>query len=339
VSGAGPSGRARAVFFGSGSFAVPIVESLIGSPTVELVAVISVPDRAAGRSGSPVPTPVSVLVLERGLPLLRPGRLRDPEAVEAIADLRPEVGILADYGRIVPPAVLTVPPRGILNLHPSLLPRWRGASPIQATIAAGDPEAGLTIIAMDSGIDTGPIVAAEGWALAGTETAPALEARAAVTGATLLAGILPAWLSGTLEARDQAGPATTAAPLRREDGRLDPTRPAIELERRIRAFQPWPGTFVETPLGRLAILSATTAADPAAEGTPADSPAGRIVARRDGLALVAAGGRLTLVEVQPAGGRPMTAAAYRRGKPTIVGMDVIPGPGPDAGAPVGESAR
>ena len=134
MSGAGPTGRARAVFFGSGSFALPILESLVGSPTVELVAVVSVPDRSAGRSARPAPTPVSTLAIDRGLPLLRPGRLRDEDAVEAIAALRPTVGILADYGRIVPPAVLAIPPRGILNLHPSLLPRWRGASPILASI-------------------------------------------------------------------------------------------------------------------------------------------------------------------------------------------------------------
>jgi len=339
VSGAGPSGRARAVFFGSGSFALPILESLVASPTVELVAVVSVPDRAAGRAGRAAPTPVSTLAVDRGFPLLRPGQLRDPEAVETIEALRPEVGVLADYGRIVPPAVLAIPPRGILNLHPSLLPRWRGASPIQATIAAGDEETGVTIIAMDAGVDTGPIVAAERWALDGTETAPALEARAAAAGAALLAGVLPRWLAGTLEAREQTAAATITAPLRREDGRLDPTRPAVELERRVRAYQPWPGTFVETPLGRLAILSATTAADTAGESITAGGPVGRIVARGDGLALVTADGRLTFGDVQPAGGRPMTAAAYRRGKPAIVGAHVVPGPGPDLGAPVGESPR
>jgi len=339
VSGAGPTGRARAVFFGSGSFALPILESLVGSSTVELIAVISVPDGAAGRSGRLTPTPVSALAIERGLPLLRPGRLRDPEAVDAIAGIRPEIGILADYGRIVPPAVLSIPPRGILNLHPSLLPRWRGASPIQATIAAGDRETGVTIIAMDAGIDTGPIVAAERWPLDGTETGPALETRAAVSGAALLARILPGWLAGPLEARDQSGPATTTAPLRREDGRLDPGRPAVELERLIRALQPWPGTFVETPLGRLGVLGASAVTDVGGEGDPADAPTGRIVARGDGLALVTADGLLTLDDVQPAGGRPMPAAAYRRGKPAIVGEVVIPGPGSGRAAPVGESGR
>ncbi|HYC07351.1 MAG TPA: methionyl-tRNA formyltransferase [Candidatus Binatia bacterium] len=339
MSGAGPTGRARAVFFGSGSFALPILESLVGSPTVELVAVVSVPDRAAGRAHQPAPTPVSALAIERGLPLLRPGRLRDPEAVEAIAGLRPEIGILADYGRIVPQAVLAIPPRGILNIHPSLLPRWRGASPIQATIAAGDRETGVSIIAMDAGIDTGPVVAAERWALDGTETAPSLETRAAVSGAALLARTLPDWLAGTLEARGQSGQTTTTTPLRREDGRLDPGRPAVELERLIRALQPWPGTFVETPLGRLAVLSASAEADTRGEGDAADAPVGRIVARGDGLALVTVDGLLTLDDVQPAGGRPMPAAAYRRGRPSIVGEEVVAGPGSGRVAPVGESGR
>ena len=169
MSGAGPTGRARAVFFGSGSFAVPILEAVAGSPDVELVAVISVPDRPAGRGGALTPTPIARLARARGLALLRPPSLRDPAAIEEIGDLDSLVGVLADYGRIVPPTILALPRRGILNVHPSLLPRWRGAAPIQATIAAGDTDAGVTLIAMDAGLDSGPIVAVERWALIGTE--------------------------------------------------------------------------------------------------------------------------------------------------------------------------
>jgi methionyl-tRNA formyltransferase len=321
VSG-GPAGRARAVFFGSGPFAVPILEAVSASPDVELVAVVSVPDRAAGRHAAETPTPVTRVALDRGLPVLRLSRLRDPEAMDAIADLEPAVGILADYGRIVPEGIIAIPARGILNVHPSLLPRWRGAAPIQATIAAGDDDAGVTLIAMDEGIDSGPIVAQERWALDGRETSPALEARAAAAGAALLVRTLGPWLAGEIEARPQAGPVTMTKPLRRADGRLDPLRAAVELERQVRAFQPWPGSFLEAAGGRL-IVQAAAVGD---EGV-GDEP-GSIVADGDGdgdgegLALSTSAGRLRLLEVQPAGGRRMTGAALRRGRPELVGARV-----------------
>jgi methionyl-tRNA formyltransferase len=316
VSG-GPAGRARAVFFGSGSFAVPILEAVAASPDVELVAVVSVPDRAAGRSGAETPTPVTRLALDRGMVVLRPARLREPEAPHAIADLAPAVGLLADYGRIVPAEIIGIPARGILNVHPSLLPRWRGAAPIQATIAAGDDEAGVTIIAMDEGIDSGPVVAQDRWTLDGTETAPALESRAAAAGAALLTGTLGRWLAAAIEARPQAGPVTMTEPLRRADGRLDPLRTAPELERQVRAYQPWPGSFVETPGGRLIVWGAAVAAAGTSHG-----PGAIVSDGDDGLALTTSTGRLRLLEVQPAGGRRMTGAALRRGHPELVGARV-----------------
>jgi methionyl-tRNA formyltransferase len=303
---------ARTIFLGSGSFAVPILEALVSSPATDVVAVISAPDRPAGRDAVVTPVPVAARARELGVPIIQPDRIRDLAAVKAVAALRPVLGVLADYGQIVPAAILDLPNRGILNVHPSLLPRHRGATPIPAAILAGDRETGVTLIRMDEGLDTGPIVAARRWALGGTETAPELEASAAKAGAELVAATLGPWLRGDLDPKpQQAEGVTLTRPLRREDGRLDVARSAEQLERQIRAYQPWPGSFLETPAGRLIVLRA--AVDPG----DADQP-GRLVAGRD-LRLATADGWLVLDEVQPAGKRPMSGETYARGRPELRG--------------------
>ena len=312
--------RRRAVFLGSGVFAVPGLDALASASACRLIAVISAPLRHAGRGGNVLPTPVHGRAAELRLPTLTPERLRAPEAVAALAGLAPDLLVLADYGQIVPPAVLSLPPHGALNLHPSLLPRHRGASPIPAAILAGDAETGVTLMAMDEGLDTGPIVAQVRRALDGTETAPALEADLANLAADLLAASLQPWLDGRLRALPQASQgATLTRPLRREDGRLDPATGVAQLERMVRAFQPWPGTWFETEAGRLVVW--------AAEAAPGASPAspslmgsaiGRLRADGDGLALEVADGWLRLLEVQLAGGRRMPGAVLRRGRPGLV---------------------
>ena len=309
------AGPVRTVFFGSGAFAVPVFQALLAHPRIELVGVVTSPDRIAGRGKLLRPTPVALLARSTWAPLLQPPRLRDPEAIAALADLRPELGVLADYGQIVPPSVLELPRHGILNVHPSLLPRHRGATPIPAAIASGDRRTGVTIIQMDDGIDTGPIVAREAWTLDGTETGPQLEARAAGAGAALLARTLGAWLDGDAKAVPQGEttaegePASLTRPFKREHGRLDPARPAAELERGIRARVGWPGSFLETSLGRLLVHRASVA--PGASG---DLP-GRLVADETGLALATGEGRLALEEVQLPGGRVVTGAELLRGHP------------------------
>lgn len=300
---------ARTVFFGSGGFGVPILETLAAAPEVELVGVVSAPDRPAGRGAALTPTPVAARARELGLRLVQPERIRGDDAIRAIAELRPVLGVLADYGRIVPPAILELPRRGILNVHPSLLPRHRGASPIAATILAGDGTTGVSLIVMDAGVDSGPIVASSGWPLAGTETAPELEARAAAEGAELVRRSLAGWLAGALSprAQDEAA-ATMTRPLRREDGRLDPGRRAAELERQVRAYQPWPGSYIETLAGRLTVWRAEVGAL-----SFHDDP-GRLVSHGLFPALTTADRRLILEEVQPAGGRRMTGPEFLRGR-------------------------
>jgi methionyl-tRNA formyltransferase len=302
---------ARVAFVGSGPFGVETLRRLTASPSVELVGIVTAPPRPAGRSREPKPTPIAIAARAMWIPILTPDRLRAPESVAEVLALRPDLLVLADYGQIVPPALLDLP-HGALNLHPSLLPRHRGASPIQAAILAGDRETGVTLMRMDAGLDTGPIVAVERVTLDGTETAPELERRLAILGADLLERSLEPWIRGDLPATPQPSEgATVTTPLRRDHGRLDASRPAAELERQVRAYQPWPGSWLKTNVGRLVVWSAEAA--PADGGKP-----GEIVADADGIALLTAEGRLRLVEVQPAGGGRMSGAAFRRGRPAIV---------------------
>ncbi|HYM83042.1 MAG TPA: methionyl-tRNA formyltransferase [Candidatus Dormibacteraeota bacterium] len=298
----------RVVFFGSGGFGVPILGSIASLPGTRLVGAVTLPDRPSGRHAALTPTPVAVAAERLGVPLFRMGSVRSADALERISALRPDVGVLADFGRIVPADLLDLPERGILNVHPSLLPRHRGATPVAATILAGDEEAGVTVIVMDEGVDTGPIVAQESWPLLGRETAPALEAKAAELAAALVRRVVPAWLSGSIVSAPQPTEGgTLTRPFRRDDGRLDPTLPAARLERMVRALEPWPGTFVDTSAGRLGVLAASVV--PSAP----DDEAGRLVADHGGLALATSDGRLRLERVLPSGRRPMTGAEYARG--------------------------
>ena len=323
-------GPARTVFLGSGGFAVPILKALRTQPNVELVAVVTAPPRPAGRDMRLTASPVGALAERLDMTVLRPDRLRDTGTVEALAALRPDLLVLADYGRLVPAAILALPPRGALNLHPSLLPRHRGAAPIQAAIVCGDGTTGVTLMRMNEGIDSGPIVSQRSLPLVGDETAVQLEEALAGLAAVLLAESLPGWLAGTLPAVPQpAAGATLTRPLRREDGRLDPWRHgAALLERRVRAFQPWPGTWLEVPSGRIAVLSARVAADSSAGAGGEDrsvtvSRAGTLALDDDsGLALETSAGRLALIRVRPAGGREMSSQQLIRGRPGLVGSRV-----------------
>ncbi len=323
---------ARIVFFGSGPFAATLLDRLLADPATRPVAVVSTPDRPSGRDGIPTATPVAARARGAGLDLRQPATLRDTAAVAMLRDLDPDLAVVADYGRIVPATLLDIPRRGFLNVHPSLLPRHRGATPVPAAIAAGDRETGVTVIAMDAGVDTGPIVAVTRRPLDGTESTPDLEAALATDGVALLAATLGPWLREEIDAVPQSDDgATSTRPLRREDGRLDPTQPAIVLERRIRALRPWPGSFVEVPSGRLIVHdgAAATPGDTARPGVAV----GSIVADGDGLALATSEGLLRLTRLQLAGGRVMSAAEMRRGRPALVGSTVRAASGVRESAP------
>jgi len=301
-------GRARTAFLGSGAFGLEALRRLHVHPDVELVGVVTAPPRPAGRGRRPTPTGIDIAAQSLGVPvILRPGRLRAPDAVADVLALRPDLLVLADYGQIVPAPLLDVA-HGALNLHPSLLPRWRGASPIPAAILAGDATTGVTLMRMDAGLDTGPIVAQEAMTLTGRETAADLEERLALLAADLLERSIGDWLDGRLEARPQpAEGATLTRLLRREDGQLDPARSAVELERQVRAYQPWPGSFIELDRERLVVTRASVV-----PRAPGDRP-GALVTEGGWPAVATAGGRLVLEELTPAGRRPMPGDAWLRG--------------------------
>jgi methionyl-tRNA formyltransferase len=307
-------GRARTVFIGSGGFGRESLWRLDDHADVDLVGVVTAPARPAGRSGRPMSTIIHAAAKELAVPIiLTPERLRAPEAIDEVMALGPQLIVLADYGQIVPEALLGIR-HGALNLHPSLLPRHRGATPIPAAILAGDAETGVTLMRMDEGLDTGPIVAQSRVRLDGTETTPILEEILEVKADGLLARRLGPYLRGEIEARPQAEDgATMTRPLRREDGRLDADMSAVDLERQVRAYQPWPGSFFDTPDGRVIVWKAEASGDGPERGT----------FDIEGLG-VGDGGRLRLIEVQPAGGRRMTWQEFVRGRPAIVGASIVP---------------
>ena len=314
VGSASPGPGIRTVFFGSGGFAVPILDALANMPGIRVEAVVSAPDRPVGRKAVLTPTPVTARAGELGLPVLKPERVRRPEAVDELRALAPDLVVLADYGQLIPKILLDLPPRGFLNLHPSALPRWRGAAPIPATILAGDTESAVTLIVVTEEMDAGPIVAVEPLEVRADDTAVMLEERAAEAAARLLRRALPEWLGGRLPPRPQPEVGVTLTrPLRRADGLLDPARPAAELERQVRAYQPWPGGYLETAEGRLIVWRARVASS-----EPDDVPGRLVAAGRDGMALATAADRLGIDEVQLAGKKRVSAAELRRGHPGLV---------------------
>jgi methionyl-tRNA formyltransferase len=230
----------RIVFFGSPEFALPSLQALLAS-SHDVVAVVTQPDRPAGRGHTATPPPVKLLALEHNLPVLQPEKVSDLEPVESLRALQPDVFIIAAYGQILRQRLLDVPLRGILNVHASLLPRWRGASPIAAAILAGDEVTGVTLMEMVRALDAGPMVARVELDVSPHDTAGTLDPRLAEAGAALLAEKLDAWASGDLVATPQDESLVTYAPqLTRADALIDWSLPAVEVWRRVRAFNPWP---------------------------------------------------------------------------------------------------
>jgi methionyl-tRNA formyltransferase len=298
----------RIVFMGSPEFAVPSLRLLAAS--YQVVGVITQPDKPAGRGRTLTPPPVKQAALQLGLPIIQPPRLRAPEAMAELEAWQPELIVVAAFGQILRPAVLDLPPLGCLNVHASLLPRWRGAAPINAAILHGDALSGVSIMRMDPGIDTGPVITQRAAPILPDDNAETLAQRLSGIGADLLLHTLPAYLQGLLPpvAQDEAG-ATYAPMLKKEDGLLDFFLPADSLARRVRAMQPWPGAATEWPGGALKIISAH--ALPMLSGGSLVTGGRTII---DGRPAIRCGeGLLVLDEVQPAGKKPMSGAAFLQG--------------------------
>ncbi len=287
---------------GTPDFAAAALAGLIAAGH-EIAAVYSQPPRPSGRGQQPRPSPVQALAETRGLALRTPLDLRGAAEQARFADLALDVAVVAAYGLILPPAVLQAPRFGCLNIHASLLPRWRGAAPIQRAILAGDEETGVTIMQMDKGLDTGPMLMSESTRIRPDDTAGSLHDRLAGMGAALIVRALEK-LPGGLSATPQpAGGATYAAKLRREEERLDWRRPARELERQVRAFSPSPGAWCEMAGERIKVLAAAIEGGRGAPGTVLDE--------RATIACGEAG--LRLLRLQRQGRAAMEADAFLRG--------------------------
>ncbi len=309
--------RSRIVFAGTPDFAVPVLDALLASGH-EVCAVYTQPDRPAGRGRTLAASPVKRRACDAGLEVRQPHTLREVEAHAELAALEPQLMVVVAYGLILPQAVLDIPRRGCVNVHASLLPRWRGAAPIQRAILAGDAETGVGLMRMETGLDTGPVYAEARLAIAPGTTGGELHRRLSVLGARLLAEHLDALLAGRLEAKPQdPARACYAAKLEKAEAELDWNRPAIELERQVRAFNPWPVAQTRCEEAVLRIWRAT------AEAGAAEAAPGTVLAEgRDGILVACGEGRLRLTELQPPGKRAMTAADFvnaRRLAGTVLG--------------------
>lgn len=319
----------RVVFMGTPEFAVPSLRALAAMPGVEVAGVVTRRDQPTGRGKTLSPPPVKVAALALGLVVLQPGSLRKDAAQAALRALAPEVVVVAAFGQLLPPEVLAIPPRGCLNVHASLLPRWRGASPIAAAILAGDTTTGTTIMRMDAGLDTGDILAQAALPIAPDDTAAALAAKLAQQGADLLADTLPRWLAGENAPRPQvAALATTTGLIRKADGIIDWTLPADDLGRRVRAYTPWPGTATAWHGAPLKVLAAHPHSGADGDPPPGEHPPGTVLAWGRGAAArvgmaAGAGSVLVLDVVQFPGKRALPASEALRGQPALVGA-VLP---------------
>lgn len=292
------------VFMGSPEFALPSLRALVQN--YEVVGVVTQPDRASGRGRELKMPPVKTLALELGIPIIQPEKLRAPEAMKQLQAWNPAVIVVAAFGQILKQDVLDLPRFGCLNVHASLLPRWRGAAPINAAILHGDEETGVTIMKMDAGLDTGPILTQRSLRLSSDDTAGSVTEALSHLGAELLIEILPDYLSGKISPQPQPEEGMIYAPmLKKEQGKLDFTHDVHELERQVRAFNPWPSAFMDFDAGLLKVQRAHVEAR--------DSSAGQRLVWRDQPAVSARGGLLILDEVQPAGKKPMSGKAFLAG--------------------------
>lgn len=291
----------RIVFAGTPEFAAEHLKALLGTQH-QVIAVYTQPDRPAGRGHKLMPSPVKQLAVEHGIPVYQPATLRAPEAQAELAALQPDLMVVVAYGLILPQVVLDTPRLGCINSHASLLPRWRGAAPIQRAVQAGDGESGVTVMQMEAGLDTGPMLLKVSTPIAPSDTGGSLHDRLAALGSQAVIQAVDALAAGTLtgEVQDDSL-ANYAHKLNKDEARLDWSRPAVELERLVRAFNPWPICHSTLNGEPLKVLAATLG-----EGS---GQSGQILAAsKDGLTVACGEGALRLTRLQLPGGKPLSFA-------------------------------
>lgn len=305
----------RTVFMGTPDFAVPCVDALHTHPSVELALVVSQPDTTRGRHKTPQPPPVKARALELGVDVAQPRRLKRGAFVERLEALAPDLIVVCAYGRILPKRILELVPHGCLNVHASLLPRWRGAAPLQWCIAAGDQRTGTCLMDMEEGLDTGAVFARWETPIAATETGQSLHDRMSIAGAELLSQHLEAIVAGQLAAIPQDdSQATYARMLTRQDGRLDWSQSAADIDCRIRGFYPWPGAFAQLPDGKTLKLF------PPVEVLGQGGEAGEVLESNDRVVIACQTGAVAVREVQLQGKRRMSAGDFNRGYALAPGL-------------------
>jgi methionyl-tRNA formyltransferase len=291
----------RIVFAGTPEFAAEHLKALLDTPH-EIVAVYTQPDRPAGRGQKLMPSPVKQLAVQHGLPVLQPPTLRNPEAQAELAALQPDLMVVVAYGLILPQAVLDIPRLGCINSHASLLPRWRGAAPIQRAVQAGDAESGVTVMQMEAGLDTGPMLLKVSTPISAEDTGGSLHDRLARLGPPAVVEAIAGLAAGTLKGEVQNDAlATYAHKLSKDEAKLDWSRPAVELERAVRAFDPWPVCHTTLNGEPLKVWAARL-------GEGRGEPGKILGASRDGLLVGCGEGSLLLTRVQLPGGKPLAFA-------------------------------
>ena len=308
------TGALNVVFMGTPAFAVPALDALVDAGC-KIVGVYTQPDRRAGRGRRLAASPVKQAAIERGLPVFQPASLRrDVDARAHIASLAPDIIVVVAYGLFLPAETLAVPPLGALNIHPSLLPKHRGPSPVATALLQGDATSGVTLMLLDEGMDSGPIIAQRETYIGANDTAEDLTARLFKMGARLLADTLPGWRSGEIAPTPQREEdATITSLLTRQDGAIDWRQPAVQIARQVRAYYPWPGSFTHWNDRQLKVVWAT-AVDMADGGAP-----GTVVELPQGVGVVTGAGTLLLRRVQIEGRQAADIADFARGYREFVG--------------------
>ena len=308
----------RVIFMGTSEFAVPPLDHLMDNYH-QVVAVYTQPDKPAGRGRSLVMSPVKKAALARDLPVIQPISLREPDIVKRMVELNPDAIVLAAFGQILPQAILDIPKYGGINIHPSLLPRFRGASPVVAAILAGDAFAGVSIMVMDEGLDTGPILARTKVSISPRDTAGSLTMKLSQVGARLIIEFLPRWLSEEITPQPQdESQSSYSKSITKEDGEIIWQLSAVDIWRRVRAFQPWPGCYTWWRGKQLKIIEAVplTKGKSIEAGLVVEVPEARL---RAAFGVCTGDGTLGVLQVQMEGKRALSAGDFLRGQRQFIG--------------------
>jgi methionyl-tRNA formyltransferase len=302
----------RVIFFGTPHFAVPSLSALLDSGE-EVVSVVTQPDRVKGRGHALSQPPVKEYAISKGIPVLQPSSVRTPSFLDELTGLSPDVIAVVAYGKIIPPSILQLPRLGCVNVHASLLPKYRGAAPVQWAIISGDAKTGVTTMLMDEGLDTGDVLLMEETEITDEDTAHTLGLRLSEMGAALLMRTLRGLKNGSVKPVPQSGEPSYAPPLKKEDGRIDWSLPARKIFNLIRGTYPWPGAYSYLGDERVNVIKAGMAAS-GADGTEGGVPGRIAMISEDSVNVCTGEGRLALLEVKPEGKKIMPAAAYSRGR-------------------------